>query len=90
MGLKNIKAWFWEKEFLKNRRVPARPPLNGLLGCPCCGESEGAVFLDEITEENTDEQTTGHYVECYNCGLRTATWATPEIATAFWNRRESS
>jgi hypothetical protein len=55
--------------------------------CPCCGAGEGVVFAGELTQEETDEQTTGHFVECYGCGLQTAKWPTASAAITSWNQR---
>ena len=50
--------------------------------CPCCGSQN-----THIEKTSAPTETTGYFVECYNCGLRTAAWATGEIAVKYWDRR---
>lgn len=65
------------------RRCPQGDVVNvpDLLPCPCCGSTN--VHM-EITR--CSECTDGVYVECSNCGLRTAAW-NEETAAKYWNTR---
>jgi len=53
-----------------------------ILPCPFCGE------LD-ITNQKTlcECCTTGYFVECNQCGCRTAAWSTWRVAFEYWNAR---
>jgi Lar family restriction alleviation protein len=53
-----------------------------LLPCPFCGSK------DVIIEVSID--TTGIYVECLDCGNRTAQWLKEETAMKKWNSRNKS
>lgn len=52
------------------------------LPCPCCQ----SIDID-IEEETRNVETSGCYIQCADCGLRTATWSTFDSAAIKWNAR---
>jgi hypothetical protein len=58
------------------------PCNNGVIKpCPCCDSR--AIFI----EKSPPTETTGYYIECHNCGMRTAAWGNPDKARGYWNKR---
>lgn len=58
--------------------------------CPCCKSKKVCMkktFPPTINSTNSDSETTGYYVECYACGLRSAAWGAEELAGKYWNKR---
>ena len=50
-----------------------------LKGCPMCGQD--SIVIEQVTCSG------GFYVECCDCGLKTAAWPTEKEAIAKWNKR---
>ena len=59
-----------------------------LKPCPCCNSKNVALEKTPPSSSiSANTETTGWYVECYNCGLRTAAWLSPVKARKKWERR---